>query len=318
MDYMNPTPEHLKQIKALWQLKGDLIFVRKVENWIYYVPNHKVYVRVTDPNHRSAAHIKTELDWMNYLSRQGIPLVTPVPSSKKHFLEEVEHGGRTFLSAVFVEAEGKTLDEETGMTPSNLRTWGNILGRMHQATQNYLLKDGLIPREQWNEDRAYKTISRGLDPKDIVAYEKFQKLESWILSLSKSKEDYGLVHADLHHGNFFVDEKGKFTLLDFDDSVYHWFAYDVAVPIVTLAYSCARKGIENPWEKVGSFFWEGYGAVRPLTDSFRQSVERFSLYRKYVLYYWAMENAANPSFDEKSRSYIEKTAQYCRAEIEKY
>jgi Ser/Thr protein kinase RdoA (MazF antagonist) len=47
-------------------------------------------------------------------------------------------------------------------------------------------------------------------------------------SLPTPVDGYGLLHTDLHHGNFFVDE-GRITAFDFDDIGYNWFASDIAV-----------------------------------------------------------------------------------------
>ena len=51
---------------------------------------------------------------------------------------------------------------------------------------------------------------------------------SHLETLPKDRDSYGLIHQDAHGGNFFVHE-GKITLFDFDDCVYGWFIYDIAM-----------------------------------------------------------------------------------------
>ena len=70
--------------------------------------------------------------------------------------------------------------------------------------------------------------------------------KGWLDSLPKDDDCYGLIHADIHQGNFFVDENDNITIFDFDDCHYHWFAYDLAVPLFGLAISlrdnCSERG----------------------------------------------------------------------------
>ena len=51
-------------------------------------------------------------------------------------------------------------------------------------------------------------------------------------ALPRAEEGYGLIHADLHGGNFFVDvASGDITVFDFDDCCYGWYAMDVAMAL---------------------------------------------------------------------------------------
>jgi Ser/Thr protein kinase RdoA (MazF antagonist) len=57
---------------------------------------------------------------------------------------------------------------------------------------------------------------------------------------------FGLAHADLHPRNIFVDGK-SLRVFDFDDLQFHWFAYDLAVPLawVQTYWTCATADLRK-------------------------------------------------------------------------
>jgi Ser/Thr protein kinase RdoA (MazF antagonist) len=61
-------------------------------------------------------------------------------------------------------------------------------------------------------------------------HEKREHVLRQLAGLPKGREVYGLIHADLHFGNFFVEPQGgTITLIDFDDCAYGWYAMDLAM-----------------------------------------------------------------------------------------
>jgi len=101
------------------------------------------------------------------------------------------------------------------------------------------------------------------------------------LTLQKAVEEaFGLVHCDLHFGNFFLEtHKQIITLLDFDDCAYGWFVMDIAVPLfdILVLYTARKK------EKYGQDFLRnfmtGYLAENPLSMFW---LEQLPLFLKLV------------------------------------
>jgi Ser/Thr protein kinase RdoA (MazF antagonist) len=51
-----------------------------------------------------------------------------------------------------------------------------------------------------------------------------------IRGLPQGPENYGMIHADLHFANFYVDVPARsITVFDFDDCCYGWYVMDLAV-----------------------------------------------------------------------------------------
>ena len=85
---------------------------------------------------------------------------------------------------------------------------------------------------------------------------------------ARPADAYGVIHTDLHSGNFMLEpESGRITLLDFDDCAHGWYAMDIAMclhdfcvlsPAVDkdafaggfLRISCAAISAPTPWTLV--------------------------------------------------------------------
>jgi amicoumacin kinase len=59
------------------------------------------------------------------------------------------------------------------------------------------------------------------------------KREITPLSLPKDEENYGLIHADFHCLNFYIDN-GTVTAFDFDLIVKSWFLVDLGAVLFTV------------------------------------------------------------------------------------
>ena len=58
---MKPTEKVLLSVIKKWNLSKELEFIRKVENWIYKDNENKLFVRITEPSHRSLNQLNSEL-----------------------------------------------------------------------------------------------------------------------------------------------------------------------------------------------------------------------------------------------------------------
>jgi Ser/Thr protein kinase RdoA (MazF antagonist) len=94
-----PTKEVLNQACVLWQL-SNLEFVRKMENIVYRASkgDETVYLRLTSPIRREKSAVMAELDWILFLSSQGLPVVKIVRDQNGAMCQTIAHNlRRVFL-----------------------------------------------------------------------------------------------------------------------------------------------------------------------------------------------------------------------------
>ena len=56
------------------------------------------------------------------------------------------------------------------------------------------------------------------------------KLHAALGALPRDPEHWGMIHADLHHGNLLI-EGAALSVIDFDDAAFGWYLYDLAVAL---------------------------------------------------------------------------------------
>lgn len=311
---MKPTSEILSQISKNWNLSEEFEFIRKVENWVYKDSVNKVFIRITEPSHRSEDQINAELDWMFYLGATGIDFAHPIKSVKGRLVECMS--GNFFVS-VFKEARGAELSQKDDFTENRLFNWGQLIGNLHTKTLNYNTAPGIAKRPEWDTEGIYQQV-KGLCCTDEALSLKFTLVDNWLKGLSKNENEYNLIHADIHHGNFFVDKHDDIMLFDFDDCHYHWLAYDLAVPIFTLSITMRKKCSEQELQEMTSHFIRGYRQSGVLTDFWVTQLDNFILYRHFVIYTWSMENLVNPDVSDDAREWMLMAKTFCLSYINNF
>lgn len=299
---MSPNAEQLGRVRRLWNLSGDIEFLRKVENYVYEssVDGRPVILRLTEPSHRSAQDLESELDWIDYLSRSGMRIAAPVRSATGALVESVV-GNNIFHVCVFEKAAGKPIDESE-IGPERAERWGHYIGTMHCLTKAYQRSSGVQPRSMWDDDAGFHVTLAGLDEDDALPYRRFQELMEWLGNLDRSPECFGLIHCDMHHGNFFADDEGRITAFDFDDSVYHWLAYDLAIPLYYLGRFVDDGKPSAGYDQLSGSLLAGYGEANTLDSVWIDRLPLFVKFRTATLYHWRKAMVDMGALDETART----------------
>jgi amicoumacin kinase len=301
-----PGPETLAGVREMWDLPHEPFLLRRVENFVYSCSD--VIVRITESAHRSSSELEAELDWVDYLARRGLTVARPLPSRHGRLVERLADYG----VCVFRRAPGKPPREAADFAPHRLRLWGAYIGRMHRLTRDYRPSPGITPRRAWNLDEALAVARRGLNPRDEPAYSQFTALVAWLQGLPRTSDCYGLVHADMHQGNFHLDGD-TLTAFDFDDCCHHWFAYDLATPIFTLLDFSADHNLGLTFDTVMPAFLEGYATEHVMDASWIGRLPAFLRFRALDLYHWTQ--AKLPDFDAAGHAWAQRTLPRIRAEL---
>lgn len=249
--------------------------------------------------------------------KKRITFAHPVASILGTLVDTLEDDGVRYHVSVFREAPGKTLARPSDFTKGRMKEWGRLIGRMHQATMHYRPKSGVEPRPSWNTERGYSEIHNENKDSESVDefYPKFCLLEKRLQAVPRHENTYGLIHADVHHGNFLVADNDAFTVFDFDDCHYHWFAYDLAVPMFTLAISLKNDCEASEIKQLHEWMLEGYNELESLEDIDYARVETFILLRNFIMYYWIKRNAASLKLDQRSKEWMDMANTHCREAI---
>lgn len=262
--------------------KNQIELLDGFESFIYefYRPQDGEFIlRISHSARRTPEMIAGEVDWINYLARGGAHVSRAILSKNGKLVEPIDDGhGEHFLATAFLKARGGP-SWETEWTPEFVAHYGQVLGRIHRLTKDYVPYDPSWRRPEW--DSPANMYASKLPASETAALAKIQDLMRHFETLPKGNDSYGLIHQDAHGGNFFVHD-GQITLFDFDDCVYSWFVYDIAM---VLFY--AAMGAEDMAAYTQEFmrdFLRGYSQENFLDPKWLRELPYFLKLREIELF----------------------------------
>jgi Ser/Thr protein kinase RdoA (MazF antagonist)/GNAT superfamily N-acetyltransferase len=299
-----------KEMIKYWNHEpGTLKMVRASSNFIYTFQwnGKRFYLRFTHEEDNSADNIQAELDFMMYLLEQGYETVAPVRSKSGNWIETLltDHG--RYHGVVFEQAQGEyvSLDE---MKEPHFYQWGQSLARLHNFSETYAPSTPY--RKSWVDSLnfIYSVLSR--HPEEHKALKEYERIEAWLSELPFGVGHTGLIHYDFEMDNiFYMQEESRYSAIDFDDSMYHWFAMDITSALRDLTESDdneSRRNIDH--------FISGYRSVKQLDDEYMKLIpefQRFADLYSFARLLRCMENTDDSIFPDWAKQLKLKLERVC-------
>lgn len=245
--------------------------------------------------------VRARLDFVNYLSANGVHVSRPVPSTQGELVETLESAGQLWAITSSELAPGRHATHAGEFGDELFQLWGQTIGQMHRLTKHYdevrRWPDGLIG--DWKDEM--KSFAEWCD--DDGVREKWlalgRQMEQWM----PDKDCYGLIHNDLHMMNFMVsrvDSELRLTVFDFDVCDYHWFMTDIGIAVF--------HAVWGRWSDVAytrafvprflEHFMRGYARENTLDKVWLQRLPMFVKYRQMLLHTVFSHEWASPTPDQ--------------------
>lgn len=248
----------LGQAESLYDVKPDHeITMGNSGNLIFEVKRgqDKYILRASEYGSEKKEHIEFELKWMEYLSDNLPGVVRPQKSVKNNLCEVINVTGKAYILCLLEKAPGKIVDIDN---PNEFNEelffhLGSLMGDMHRLTMGY--RGNIIkPEFEWTGPvNSWRYENPILDDKVRFCLKKYYEE---INTLPKGKDNYGIIHWDIHTDNFFSDN-GKIKLFDFEACQFNWYAADMASAIFFMVMKGAGP-LRHKSEKERTEFAETY------------------------------------------------------------
>lgn len=268
-----------QSLLQFWEYdEGTLELWRASSNFVYAFECNQVhyFLRLSFDQDNSIEQIKAELAFMQYLQSNGFPTVTPIQSNNKKLIETLKTPDGTYIAVVFNAANGINLDEDT-ITEKQMEAWGKSLASLHCLSKKY--EPVSDRRKSWLDTIQFMESVLKKHPEEELALQELSELTTWLQSLSTAKDVFGLIHYDFQLDNLFFEEDKDpyFSVIDFDDAMYHWYALDIVTALDDFIVD------DNPQSKllVHSFL-KGYRTVMDLENDV---VAQFPQFQRYANLY---------------------------------
>lgn len=246
--------------------------------------NQKAHIlRLSHSSRRTADMISGEVEWINYLADGGVPVARAVPSQNGNLVERVPSAEGYFSAVAFEKAAGDFTPRAAWQAPL-FQKLGRILGRMHALTKEYQPSRPEIRRPEWEEETC-GFAGRHLPPSEQVAVARFDELVARVATLPRDREAYGLVHTDVHRGNFYLQGQDEVTLFDFDDCQYSWFVDDIAMALFyAVPHDCVGEENLGLARAFFSHLMRGYRQENWLAPHWFSQIPAFLKLREIAVY----------------------------------
>jgi Ser/Thr protein kinase RdoA (MazF antagonist) len=136
----------------------------------------------------------------------------------------------------------------------------------------------------------------------------FDRVRRTEAALGDTPDTFGLLHGDLHQGNYLF-RGAEVSAIDFDDCGWGHFIYDVAVTLSEVSALCHYPALREG-------LLAGYQRVRPLPAGLDRHLPAFLALRELKLVMWLLEERGRPGFMLGANE-VEQSRKYLRELIEK-
>ncbi len=302
------TPAEFGDILASWALDADFEALRSSWHRVFRARRNGelVYLRLT-PLPRRPDEVRAELEWMESLRAQGLPVVGVCRNrSGENFELRRLRAGEVGVSC-FEAAPGRLTEKGRDYREPVVENWARLLAGLHEHARSFAPRHPTARRRPWFEDSVLKIALEAARDSTEPEAAPFRKLVDRFRELGRTRPVL-LSHADLHLGNLSVTPDDALHVFDFDDACYHFPEHDVAVALVSI-----RKAA---WELPGrvdapaleAALLRHYG--RPLAD-----LDLWCAYRIGLSYFWALGSARAGAFDEERLAWLRKSTPWWKAQF---
>lgn len=303
------TEDILNKTVELYQVQRENItFLGGFENFVYQVEgsNQSLIIRFVHSNHRTLLEVVAEIEFIDYLSRHGASVSTVIHSKNDNIVEQIPIDHNQYFSvSVFEKAPG-TYVQDADKTTEFWEMFGSEVGRLHRLTKNFTPKN---KRNHWFEERIEEMAERSLEEDDKEVLDLYITLKNRMMSLPRHKDNYGLIHTDLHFHNMYYHDH-QLTFFDFDDSSYMYFISDIAIVIyysfqhlVVGEHKVTKEEYNKRVQTVFSPFMKGYNKENHLAKEDFLALNDFIRFRAALLYIVLVASGFKHHEDERYRRF---------------
>ncbi len=270
-------------------------------------------LRVHQPGYQAPAALELELAWLAAMRRDAnLPVPEPIPARDGRLLIAVTIPGMPGVRhcSLLRWLNGRSLKGRA--RPRHYRAQGRLMARLHDFAASWSPPPGLTKRRfDWaglfSDDvgsgmpnaEAWALLSPARrEAFAAVAQRVREVMDAW----GQGPDVYGLIHGDLGVDANLLFWHGEPRPIDFDDSGYGYWVYDLAV------------GLEHCWQQAAfprcrEALLDGYAEYRSLPPKQVQQLELFIAATEVYWNLWAVGGThLYPAYLPEWRERIDRTA----------
>jgi Ser/Thr protein kinase RdoA (MazF antagonist) len=235
--------------------------------------NTSAVLKITPPRDADAIELRSEMQWIDALSRQTDLLVPrPIRNRAGGLVTTVRIDRETWHTRVMSWVPGRRLGRS--IKPKHYAQLGELIARLHEHAARFRPPRGFV-RPRWEVDFEGRFANlRAAEKSGRLSRERLKFFEAArrrairaTKRVGRGRDVYGLIHADLGFSNHLF-HGGRAGAIDFETCGYGWFLHDLAEPLVFIQHS-------RNYPRLRDALLEGYRRIRPLSATMEQYLPDF-------------------------------------------
>ncbi|GAA0764915.1 phosphotransferase enzyme family protein [Clostridium subterminale] len=279
LKYLFDNEDLAHMILKNWEYDYDdpnlLKYYRISSNAVYCCKNqgNTFFLRFTPAEEKNQEKILAELEFLSYLRSNGYAAVETILSKAGNELEVVDTPWGTFYAVAFKKVSGKQI-AAMPLTTDLIFGLGKALGKLHKLSSEFIPVNN--KRNDWKETMDWMEDVLSTFPDETAAKSELSILRAYFSKLPTTKENFGLIHYDFELDNVFYNEITKtYNPIDFDDSMYHWYALDIEQSLDSIKEDMPEEQVEPSINE----FIKGYRLEYDISD---EMLKLLPIFRRYV------------------------------------
>jgi len=270
------------------------------ENTTYKVTSDQGFfcIRVCRPGYRTRSQLESELAFVSDLASAGFHVPAPFPPGLVQASAPEVPEARNCLLLHWQEG----VIHREGLSVAQAASVGEVMGRLHNFAAAWSVPEGFdrpsnfdwISKPNGHFDAPNERIR---EEDRLLLLEVDQRTRGIVARLGRDPASFGLIHADLHHGNLLFDGD-RLNLIDFDDVCWSYWLYDFAAALVYELPNAEYPAVRDA-------MLEGYARHRPLPPLTEELLNPFLQLRLAGVSNWILSRADNPRIRAASKGWIE-------------
>jgi Ser/Thr protein kinase RdoA (MazF antagonist) len=281
--------EHAHKIVPTWSIDPTtpIELLNISENTTFGVGSDHI-LRIHRAGYSSFEEIESELVWLSAVRNEtGIstPVVVQSVNAQPIIRTRIDSIDSDRYAVMFCRLPGA---EPTKESLSDLfEPLGAITARLHRHSQRWVRQRGFV-RRLWDLDHSIGEqghwgqwrhgLGVGESEREILG-RLADRISTRLRAYGNDPARFGLIHADLRLANLLVDTNGEISVIDFDDSGFSWFGYDLGASLSFIEDHPQRGELIDLWCR-------GYRSVAPLDPETVDELMTFVMLRRLVLTAW--------------------------------
>ncbi|GHU87448.1 hypothetical protein FACS189476_02920 [Spirochaetia bacterium] len=246
-------------------------------NAIYPFKNNgeEYFLRFSPSAEKNISEIKGEIQFVEYLSNNGLKTFDFIKSKDGRKMIEKETPWGKYYAVVLNKVQGKRLDN-IEINNEIIFEYGKTLGKLHKLSKRLEKMNRKNHLDIINWIELYNKNSGS-----EAALQEIIKIKEAMNKIPLNENNYGLIHGDYEADNVFYDSDIKeCRVIDFDDCKYYWYVMDIMITLKNLKEEFPKN--YNP--EIEKVFFEGYNKENAITEKELKYIPLFKAFENIYEY----------------------------------